>query len=223
MNKMMCRVDKRSASTITPKVDALRLSTLQYVHLLSVFAACLLAACTTTPETHFYVLNPLSLSSQSASSEAPKRLIGLGPVTVPALLERRQIITRTGDNSVTSSEFHQWAAPLKESLTETLAQNLSVLLPNDIVKAYPWSAYGDMDFHIIIDIIRFETNASQTAELTANWSIMDDKSLRLIQHGQAKITRPQGGSSRADAVKALSEALQEFGRQLADAARLTKK
>lgn len=183
----------------------------------------LLSACTTTSETHFYVLNPLSLSSQSAASEAPKRLIGLGPVTVPALLERRQIVTRTGDNSVTSSEFHQWAAPLKESLTETLAQNLSVLLPNDIVKAYPWSAYGEMDFHIIIDIIRFETNAAQTAELTANWSIMDDKSLRLIKHGQAKIARPQAGSSRADAVKALSESLHEFSRQLADAARLAQK
>jgi uncharacterized lipoprotein YmbA len=203
--KIMGKRDRRNAST------------------LRFLCVLLLSACTTTPETHFYVLNPLSLPSQSASSEAPKRLIGLGPVTVPALLERRQIVTRTGDNSVTSSEFHQWAAPLKESLTETLAQNLSVLLPNDIVKAYPWSAYGDMDFHIIIDIIRFETNAAQNAELTANWSIMDDKSLRLIEHGQAKIARPQAGSSRADAVKALSESLHEFSRQLADAARLTKK
>ncbi|MGJ0486089.1 MAG: PqiC family protein [Methylomicrobium sp.] len=202
---------------------ALRLSRPPVLSRLTLLAACLLTACATTPETHFYVLSPLTLPSQTVSSKAPKRLIGLGPVTVPALLERRQIITRTGDNSIASSEFNQWAAPLKESLTETLAQNLSALLPDDIVKAYPWSAYGDMDFHIIIDIIRFETNAAQTAELTANWSIMDDKSLRLIQHGQAKITRPQGGSSRADAVKALSESLQDFSRQLADAARLIKK
>jgi uncharacterized lipoprotein YmbA len=190
---------------------------------INLLAACLLAACAVTQETHFYVLSALSPAPQTLPSETPKRLIGVGPVTVPALLERKQIVTRTGDNSVTSSEFHQWAAPLKEALTETLTQNLSTLLPNDIVKAYPWSAYGDMDFHIIIDITRFETNTSQTAELTANWSIMDDKSLRLIKHGQAKFARPQTGSSRADAVKALSESLQEFSRQLADAARLTKK
>jgi uncharacterized lipoprotein YmbA len=187
------------------------------VRRLSLFAACLLAACASTPETHFYVLSPLSASPQTASAEVPERLIGVGPVTVPALLARKQIITRTGDNRIASSEFHQWAAPLKEAITETLAQNLSALLPNDIVKAYPWSAYGEMDFHVIIDIVRFESTAAQTAELAANWSVMDDKTLRLVKHGQARITRPQTGSSQADAVKALSEAVQEFGRQLADA------
>ncbi|MEC4747117.1 PqiC family protein [Methylomicrobium sp. Wu6] len=182
---------------------------------LNLLAACLLSACASTPETHFYVLNALSLPAQFSPAEAPKRLIGVGPVTVPALLERKQIITRTGDNSITSSEFHQWAAPLKESITETLAQNLSVLLPNDIIKAYPWSAYGDMDFHVIIDIARFETNAAQTAELRVNWSIMDDKSHRLLKHGHAKIDRHQAGSGHTDTVKALSETLEEFSKQLA--------
>jgi len=209
MNKLICKVDKQSASTSAVLVDALRLSTLPF---LSIW---LLSACAATPETHFYVLSPLSLPAQSSPSEAPKRLIGIGPVTVPALLERKQLVTRTGDNSITSSEFHQWAAPLKEAITETLAQNLSVLLQNDIIKAYPWSAYGDMDFHVIIDIARFETNTAQTAELRVNWSIMDDKSHRLLKHGQARIDRHQAGTGHADTVKALSETLEEFSRQLA--------
>jgi uncharacterized lipoprotein YmbA len=217
MNKMICRADKRSASAITYKADALRLSALRNVRRLSLFAACLLAACASTPETHFYVLSPLSASPQTTQAESPKRLIGIGPVTIPSLLGRKQIVTRTSDNRIASSEFHQWAAPLKEAITETLAQNLSALLPNDIVKAYPWSAYGEMDFHVIIDIVRFGSTAAQTAELAANWSIMDDKTLRLVKHGQARITRPQSGPGHAEAVKALSETLQEFGRQLANA------
>jgi uncharacterized lipoprotein YmbA len=189
---------------------------LRYPYRLNIFAACLLAACATTPETHFYVLSPLNISPQTSKAATPKRLIGIGPVTVPALLGRKQIVTRTGDNRIASSEFHQWAAPLKEGITETLAQNLSTLLPNDIVKAYPWSAYGEMDVHIVIDIVRFESTAAQTAELAANWSIMDDKTLRLVKHGQTRISRPQSGPDHAEAVKALSETLQEFGRQLAD-------
>jgi len=190
---------------------------IMFLYRLNVLAACLLSACASTPETHFYVLSALSQPAQTTSSTPPKRLIGLGPVTVPARLERQQIITRTGDNSITSSEFHQWAAPLQESITETLAQNLSALLPNDIVKAYPWSAYGEMESHIIIDIARFETNASRHAELIADWTVMDDKTHRPLKHGQARITHPQTGSTPADAVKALSETLQEFSRQLADA------
>lgn len=190
---------------------------MMFLYRLNFLTMCLLSACASTPETHFYVLSALSLSAQSTSSAIPKRLIGLGPVTVPALLERRQIVTRTGDNNIASSEFHQWAAPLKESITETLAQNLSALLPNDIIKAYPWSAYGEMDFHVIIDILRFETNTAQTAELAVNWSIMDDKTYLPIKHGQTKITRPEAGSSHADAVRALSQTLQDFSGQLADA------
>jgi len=190
---------------------------MRFLYHLNLLGACLLSACASTPETHFYVLSPLSFPAQSSPSEAPKRLIGLGPVTVPALLERKQLVTRTGDNSITSSEFHQWAAPLQESITETLAQNLSVLLPNGIVKAYPWSAYGEMDSHIIIDIARFEINPSRHAELIADWTVMDDKTHRPLKHGQARITRPQTGSTPAEAVKALSETLQEFSRQLADA------
>jgi len=217
MNKMICRVDKQNAlvavrvSTSAVLVDALRLSTLRFLPLL------LLSACAATPETHFYVLSALNPPSLSDTATAPKRLIGLGPVTVPALLERKQLVTRIGDNSITSSEFHQWAAPLQEAITETLAQNLSALLPNGIVKAYPWSAYGEMDSHIIIDIARFETNASRHAELIADWTVMDDKTHRPVKHGQARITRPQTGSTPAEAVKALSETLQEFSRQLADA------
>lgn len=178
-------------------------------------AGLLLCACAATPETHFYVLSALSRPPETSSSEAPKRLIGVGPVSVPSLLERKQIVTRSGGNRIEASELHQWAAPLQASITETLTQNLSALLPNDIIKAYPWSAYGEVDHHIIIDIVRFDVSSERTAELMANWSIMNDKTHTLSNHGQAKISRPQTGPEYADAVKALSETLQEFSKQLA--------
>ncbi|MGR8950932.1 MAG: PqiC family protein [Gammaproteobacteria bacterium] len=178
-------------------------------------AGCLLSACAATPETHFYVLSALSRPLETSSSEAPRRLIGVGQVSVPSLLERKQIVTHSGGNRIEASELHQWAAPLQASITETLAQNLSALLPNDIIKAYPWSAYGEVDHHIIIDIVRFDVSSERTAELTANWSIMNDRTHILTSHGQTKISRSQTGPEYADAVKALSETLQEFSKQLA--------
>lgn len=206
MNEMKYLAKKRRASALRflCRLNALAL------------AASLLIACAATPETHFYVLSPLNLPAQTAASAAPKRLIGLGPVALPALLDRKQIVTRTGGNRIEASELHQWAAPLKESITETLAQNLSALLPNDIVKAYPWSAYGDMDFHIIIDIVRFETNAAQTAELIAKWSIMSGKTHALISHGQTRLSLPQTEPGYDGAIKALSETLGQFSKQLAE-------
>lgn len=179
-----------------------------------ILAIGLLSACASTPETHFYVLDALSRAPQTSTTHAPQRLIGLGPVTLPALLERKQIVSRSGDNRITASEQHQWAAPLQAAITETLAQNLSVLLPRDAVKAYPWHAYGDMDMHVIVDIVRFETNAARAAELLANWSIMDDKTHRLIDHGQAAFTQ-SAGSGYADVARALSATLAEFSTRLA--------
>lgn len=186
------------------------------LRLLGMAAAGLLSACAATPQTHFYVLDALSRPPQMPAVDTPRRLIGLGPVSVPALLERRQIVTRSGDNRITASEQHQWAAPLQASITETLAQNLSLLLPRDVVKAYPWSAYGDMDVHVIVDIVRFETTAAHNAELLANWSIMNDQTHALLEHGQAAFSRA-AGSGYPDAVQALSATLADFSAKLATA------
>ncbi|MGZ8142892.1 MAG: PqiC family protein [Methylosarcina sp.] len=172
-------------------------------------------ACASTPPIHFHVLEPLPAPVKTFNRHEPKRIIGVGPVTLAALLERKQLVTRTADNLVQLSEQHQWAAPLRENITQTLTENLGTLLAGDLVKAYPWSAYGEVDYRLLVDIGRFDTTPGQSVNLEANWALMAEKNHTILRHGQVKISRPLADISHAASVKALSDSLNEFSRQLA--------
>ncbi|TAN65686.1 MAG: membrane integrity-associated transporter subunit PqiC [Methylobacter sp.] len=183
---------------------------------IAVSASTLLSACMSTP-TQFYVLEPLSEPPHSSSTADKKRQIGVGPVSIPALLERKQIVTRLPDNSVKIAEFHQWASPLKDNVSQVLTRNLATLQTGDLVRAYPWSAYGAVDYRIIIDIIRFDTRPEQSVNLEADWAIMNEKNHTLLSNGRTKIEHQLDDPSYPAAVKALDKILSEFSQELSQA------
>jgi uncharacterized lipoprotein YmbA len=182
--------------------------------LISVSTCTLLSACLSTPPTHFYILEPLSEPPPLSSTTVKKRLIGIGPVSIPTLLERKQIVTRLPDNSIKIAEFHQWASPLKDNVAQVLTHNLATLQTGDLIRTYPWSAYGAVDFRVIIDIIKFDTRPEQAVNLEANWAIMNEKTHTLISNGHTKIEHRLDDPSYPSAVKGLNNTLSEFSKEL---------
>jgi uncharacterized lipoprotein YmbA len=166
------------------------------------------------PSTNFYVLEPLSKPTASATKTVKKRQIGIGPVSLPALLERKQIVTRTDNNSVKIAEFHQWASPLKENFIQTLTHDLSALRPDDIVRTYPWSAFGPVNYRLILDILRFDTSPGKSVNLEANWAIMDEKKHTTITNRHSEIEHSLDDASYTGTVNALSKILSEFSQEL---------
>jgi len=145
---------------------------------------------------------------------AKKRLIGIGPLSLPALLDRKGIVTRAENNSVQIAEFDQWAAPLKDNVITVLSKNVATLQPNAIVRAYPWSPYGNVDYRVIVDISRFDTQLGKSANLEASWAIMEEKNHTIVSNGQAKIERQLNDSSYNSVAQALSKLLGELSQQI---------
>jgi uncharacterized lipoprotein YmbA len=183
-------------------------------HWLLAGSLLLLSACASTPPTNFYVLEPLSEPSAPTTGTARKLQIGVGPISIPALIERQKIVTRTAANSIEIAEFHQWASPLKENITQVLAHDLSLLMPDNIVRSYPWGAFGSVDYRIIVEVVRFDTQPGKSANLEASWAIMNEKNHQILTQGRSKIERPLSDTSYAGTVNALSALLGEFSREL---------
>ncbi|MEQ1527898.1 MAG: PqiC family protein [Methylococcales bacterium] len=175
----------------------------------------LLPGCAATPTPQFYLLEALSKPAASTISSSQQRIIGLGPVSIPAVLERKQIVSRAIDNSVQIAELQQWAAPLKPTITEVVSQNIGRLLPNYIVRTYPWNAYGDVQYRVLLDIIRFDTNVGKTAHLDATWAIIHEKNHAVISNGHTVLEKGLTDPSYPTAVKALSALLDNFSQELA--------
>ncbi|MFI3122660.1 MAG: ABC-type transport auxiliary lipoprotein family protein, partial [Methylococcales bacterium] len=108
----------------------------------------LLQGCATAPPVQFYSLEAkqnLRFALPPAplqKGETLKPLIGIAQISLPSALERKQIVTRDTNGTLHFAEQHQWAALLKQNMTEVLAKNLASSTDALWFKSYPWSLLG---------------------------------------------------------------------------------
>ena len=176
--------------------------------------AFVLVGCANSPSVQFFVLEPLSQSAPVMATDTGQRTIGIGPVSLPSMLEHKQIVTRWSDNTVKMAEFQHWASPLQDNVVQVLARNLSSLQPNNIVRTYPWSVHGMVDYQVIVDIVRFDTTPGKSADLEANWTIKDEAGHKALKSGRSIIKHVLGDTSYPANVRALSKILSQFSQEL---------
>jgi hypothetical protein len=139
--------------------------------------------------------------------------VGLGTIELPGYLDRQQIVTRTSNNRLSYSENDRWAAPLSESFSRVLAQNIYHLINPTRVIQFPWQSNDAPDYQVEIEVLQFEASSNQEALLTAHWSVIDrNKKLLVIQRSQ--LNRRAGSLSTEDFVKALSETIGDLSREI---------
>jgi hypothetical protein len=175
--------------------------------------------------TRFFVLTPMDSSSPgapltySAIGGSRAAAIGIGPVKFPAYLAREEIITRSSANRVNLSDIDQWAEPLDKNFVSVLAQNLTILLGAQ-VKTFPWYRTTALDYQIVVDIARFDTDSSGTAMIIGRWEIENPVSGDQLDSGAINITDNARTGENGPAT--LSRAAGDLSTQLADAVRSLK-
>ena len=82
------------------------------------------------------------------------------------------------------------------------------------MRAYPWSPYGDVNYRVIVDISRFDTQLGKSANLEASWAIMEENNHTIVSNGQAKLQQPLNDASYNNAAQGLSKLLSDLSQQL---------
>ena len=190
-------------------------------HGLLVYAAVtvLLAGCLgpgTTRPTRLFVLNATAAPS-AMGVEASDLRLGVGRITLPEVLNRPQIITRTSANKVRMADFSQWAEPLEKSIPRVLSENLSRLTGTDQVSVYPWPTQMELDLRVEIAVIRFESDTAGEVSLVARWRLIRGNGsqahpLQVSTHSETAADR-----SVEEVVAAMSRALASLSRDIAAA------
>jgi len=161
--------------------------------------------------TRFY-----SLSSLAPSTASNKNLrIGVGPLEIPRLINRPQIVTRKNETEIIMAEFHQWGGSHREELIQVLSDNLSAQLNTENIEQYPWKFAFKPSYQVRINIERFDGELGKSVTLKARWRLMKGKQEILVKRAVIN-TRIQGNSYN-DYVKAQSSALKTFSKQISDA------
>jgi hypothetical protein len=185
--------------------------------ILAVIGMLFLGCAGTSTPSNFYLLRPLPESDDSLATAQGKNSLSVlvGPITLPAYLDRTQIVTLFGNNELTMDEFSRWAEPLKDNFYRVLLENLSLLLNTPRIYAYDRRGPAPAEFQIIIDITRFESDARGGAYLTAFWTVAgkDGDSHKIERKSVFRATAPT--ADLKGMVTAQNRLLTKFSREIA--------
>jgi len=174
----------------------------------------ILAVGCASPPSRFYTLSATDTAAAPASSLS----LSVGPVSVPAAVDRPQIVVATGANQVRLDEFNRWASPLKDEISRVVAENLIAMLGTGRVTQSPQTLTRDAAYRVLIEVQRFESVPGGHARLDAVWTlrrVRDDKSRIGRTSVQESVSAPGFDGLAA----AHSRAVARLSRDIADAVR----
>ena len=176
----------------------------------------LLTACGSTIQPKYYLLTPAG-DNMAVGDQKPLH-ISVGPVTLPAYLDRSQIVTRRGTTELKLADGYRWAEPLQKNFSAVLAENLRQQLHQAAIVVYPSGERTNFDYRVTVDVIRFDTDATGDAVLIADWSIQDGKRQLVTSSKRTRYrVNISAASDYAGIVAALSDTVAQLSRDVAAA------
>jgi uncharacterized protein len=174
----------------------------------------LAAGCASTPASRFYTLSAASEPPGSSSTLS----VVVGPVSVPAVVDRPQIVVSVGPNQVRLEEFNRWAAPLQNNIAGVVADNLVLMLGTPRITSSAQASSTDANYRAAIDVQIFQSVPGESALLDAVWSVRRTKDGQATT-GRTKVRETVEDKGYDALAAAHSRAVARLSRDVADAVR----
>jgi len=184
---------------------------IRIVLLFALAAFC--AACASSPS-KFYTLSPTAEPRGATASYS----VAVGPVSIPDMNDRPQMVVNAGPNQVEIDEFNRWASPLQNDMARVVAENLAKMLGTPLVTVFPQSTASGASYRVLIDVMRFESTPGKSTTLDAVWTVRAAKE-GGSRTGRTMVTEPAADGSTASLVTAHSRALGRLSGDVAEAIR----
>jgi uncharacterized lipoprotein YmbA len=126
----------------------------------------LAAGCASAPA-RFYTLDATATSD---GAPAARYAVIVGPVFVPATVDRPEFVVQIAPNQVEIDEFNRWAAPLGDAIARVVASDLAVLLGTSDVAVAPLANFRPA-YRVSLNVQRFESVQGQSVLIDAVWTV----------------------------------------------------
>jgi hypothetical protein len=186
-----------------------RLASILVVFLLVAFAG----GCA-SPPSRFYTLSAGVAPAATTSNLS----VAVGPVSVPAVVDRPEIVVSTGPNQVRLEEFNRWAAPLQNSIARVVAENLVAMLGTPRVTLSSQMLSTGADYRAVIEVQGFDSTPGEAATLDAVWTVSRTKDGKS-QTGRTTVRETVPGNGYDALAAAHSRALARLSQDIANGVR----
>lgn len=157
--------------------------------------ATILGGCFGSAPTSYYVIRlegqsfPLTVESKKLN-----RVIEVGPVSLPAYLDRKGLMTLTAPLSYQVSNTHLWADSLDVLLAEAVAKHPFWVSYGLRTVLYPKPTRENSYARVALDVTRFDVNQQNAGIIQATWIVQPQKG-KAYTHS---ITKEQQCISKED-------------------------
>jgi uncharacterized lipoprotein YmbA len=166
-------------------------------------ALLMTGGCSTTPASNYYVLERVTVPADSPLP--PLTPVALGPVELPAYLERPQLVVRD-QGRLRVKEFERWGEPLSDGVANRMTQGLSAATGVDVIP-FLWPGGTGVAWRIPVEFIHFEADGSGRALLEARWAVFSPEREDTGVRGRARHETPVDTDDPLAITRALSELL----------------
>lgn len=112
---------------------------------------------------------------------------------VPDLIDRPQLVLRSGGNQVALSEQYRWAAPLRREIPRLVASDLGELLDSSRVAAVlPEDAGFPVDFKLALDFQQLDAVVGQGIDVDVLWRLEHRSGKTFV--GRSSFRQPLAGA-----------------------------
>ncbi|MGH8595555.1 MAG: PqiC family protein, partial [Gammaproteobacteria bacterium] len=177
----------------------------------AVVITCALSACATPRQTQFYTLLQappprLQLDSQS--------IVMIGPVTLPAQVDRPQMVISRDAHELRVLEHQRWAAPLKLEIPRLIGERIEAALGLRVI-IYPETTPVPPRFKLNLTVQRFESTPGAQVTVAVTWDIKTVAGNR-VESGQRIELEPVVGADYGALASAHARALSRIGDGIAN-------
>lgn len=137
------------------------------------FLTLALSACSTSPSSKYYFLSAESIAAAPAKANDVR--IAVGPISVPSINDRPQLISQTGKNEVQINEYHRWAGSLNSNISRVIAANIAQDLGTPNVWSFSQNIQAKYDYQVFIDVQTLESKPGDEVIVDALWTIKSTK------------------------------------------------
>lgn len=140
--------------------------------------------------------------------------VAVGPVRVPEIVDRPQLVVRRGPTQVELLEQHRWAQPLRAEIAQAVASHLRSALPQTRVALDRDAAAQNADYRVALDISRFDATPGEAVTVQALWSIRPGTDKPPVS-GQSTAREAVRGTGNDDIADAFARAVAGISRDIA--------
>lgn len=139
-----------------------------------------------SPKPTFYSFNATPIPQAMPAAKSTRIMVG--PLTLPAIYDRPQLVIKNANNTVQAYEYHRWADSLKGNIADVVSSNIAITLKISNVWSFSQSMQSNFDYQVFLDVQNIESKAGENVVIDVLWSIKPSTNIKTSAKPSANVT-----------------------------------